>query len=525
MKKIIVLFITVVGIALFLRFWHLGAVPISPNWDEAALGYNAYALLKTGKDEYGIPFPFVLRSFGNYTPALYSYLAVPSLYFFGLNAFSVRLPSAVMGVLAVVGTFFLTKELLQFLWGRGKRTFSVSLLTMFLLAISPWHIQFSRVAYEGNIALTLVIWGFVFFLMGLRGGRWFILSAIFYGLSLNAYHSPRLFVPLFLLGLSCIFRKRLMAQKTYVVTSCVVGSLFLLPFLYFFTQHQSQQILARFSETSIFSKQQTSATNVFDTAIASGLYEVANGYLSHFSPRWLFITGDNDRHHAPSTGLLYLWEVPFLLTGVFVLFRSNGVLRWIMLLWMVLVPVPASLTSEVPHAVRTLLFLPSWQLLTALGIERWYRLLARHGRLRMMTVALYTPIILFLVFQYLHLYFFQMNYEFSRFWQFGYEHAVNFSEQHRDTYRHVVVSTKLEEPYIFFLFYTKFDPKRYLAAGGTNTQPVKFDIYEFRAITDWSKEKHDGKTLYLLAPDEIPTVTPIHVIRFFDASEAFVFAE
>src|SRR3989344_3496317 len=111
-KIIIILLLTIIiVIASVLRLWQLGQVPISPDLDEAALGYNAYSILQTGRDEYGKFLPIVLRSFDDYKPALYSYLTIPSILIFGLNVFAVRLPSAIFGILTVLATFFLVKEL------------------------------------------------------------------------------------------------------------------------------------------------------------------------------------------------------------------------------------------------------------------------------------------------------------------------------------------------------------------------------------------------------------------------------
>src|SRR3989344_9071437 len=162
MKKL--LFILIIALAAFLRLWQLGNVPISPDWDETALGYNAYSILKTGRDEYGTFLPRTLRSFDDYKPPLYAYLAVPSVAFFGLNTWAVRLPAAVMGVLAVIGTYVLVIELFRQLHTKAKKQISEfsaeasSLLAAFLLAISPWHLQFSRIAFEANIGVTLNIW-------------------------------------------------------------------------------------------------------------------------------------------------------------------------------------------------------------------------------------------------------------------------------------------------------------------------------------------------------------------------------
>src|SRR5258708_252135 len=78
-KKVLLLFIGIIFIATLLRLWQLGNMPPSPDWDEVALGYNSYSILHTGKDEFGKLFPVVLRSFDDYKPALYAYLAIPTV--------------------------------------------------------------------------------------------------------------------------------------------------------------------------------------------------------------------------------------------------------------------------------------------------------------------------------------------------------------------------------------------------------------------------------------------------------------
>src|SRR3990167_1719234 len=103
--------LAIVILAAVLRFWQLGQNPPSLDWDEAAHGYNAYSILKTGRDEYGYKFPLYFRSFDDYKPPIYTYLVVPSIAIFGLNDFAVRFPSALIGVFAIMFTYFLVKEL------------------------------------------------------------------------------------------------------------------------------------------------------------------------------------------------------------------------------------------------------------------------------------------------------------------------------------------------------------------------------------------------------------------------------
>src|SRR5215469_1838474 len=98
-KKLnIILLFGIIIIASILRLWQIANVPPSPDWDEVALGYNAYSILQTGKDEYGSFLPIVLRSYDDYKPALYTYLVIPFIRIFGLNIVAVRLPAAIIGV-------------------------------------------------------------------------------------------------------------------------------------------------------------------------------------------------------------------------------------------------------------------------------------------------------------------------------------------------------------------------------------------------------------------------------------------
>jgi 4-amino-4-deoxy-L-arabinose transferase-like glycosyltransferase len=149
-KKIVYIILGfIVLVAIVLRFYQLGHIPPSPDWDEVALGYDAYSIIHTGRDEFGKFLPVVLRSFDDYKPALYAYLTIPTVYLFGLTVWAVRIPSAIFGVISVIATFYLVKELF-------KRN-DLALVSSFLLAISPWSIQFSRVAFEANVGDSLKI--------------------------------------------------------------------------------------------------------------------------------------------------------------------------------------------------------------------------------------------------------------------------------------------------------------------------------------------------------------------------------
>src|SRR3989344_941144 len=162
MPKFNWILIPVILLAAVLRFYKLGQNPPSLDCDETAHGYNAYSILKTGRDEYGNRFPLSFRSFGDYKPPLYVYLSAIPISLFGLNEFSTRFISMLFGSLSVVVAYFLVREMFE-----SKPKWFYLIFTIFF-TISPWHIQFSRVAFEANLALFFVISGLVLFMKGLK---------------------------------------------------------------------------------------------------------------------------------------------------------------------------------------------------------------------------------------------------------------------------------------------------------------------------------------------------------------------
>jgi len=318
-RKIILLLALIIIVASGLRLWELGNVPLSPDWDEVALGYNAYSILQTGRDEYGKFLPIILRSFDDFKPALYAYLAIPSISILGLDVAAVRLPSAIFGILTVLAVFFLVKELFK--------KDNIALLSSFLLAISPWHIQFSRVAFEANVGVALNVFGILFFLKAFKKPWFLFLSALMWGLSVHVYQSEKIFVPFLIVILIYSFRKEFFSiKKKYILISFLIFTFICLPLVYFTLTNKDA--FARAKGVSIFSNTAIIEVNVdkikrdrenndflglvLDNRRVELVKHLAEGYLSHFDLNWLFVKGDIARHHAPGMGLMYLIELPFM---------------------------------------------------------------------------------------------------------------------------------------------------------------------------------------------------------------------
>ncbi|MEM4230655.1 MAG: glycosyltransferase family 39 protein [Candidatus Pacearchaeota archaeon] len=548
-KSILIILIGIVLLASFLRLWKLGKVPISPDWDEVALGYNAYSIMQTGHDEYGKFFPIVLRSFDDYKPAFYAYLVMPSIAIFGLNTFAVRLPSAIFGILAVIATYFLVKELflLKFTSEESLRHTSevfgwtpqrwAPLLTAFLLAISPWHIQFSRIAFESNVGLSFNIFSITFFLKGLKKPWFLAVSSFLMALNFYIYQSEKVFSPLLLFAMILIFRKDLFSvSKKYIFLSAIIGIFVAIPMVSYLAYNKNA--LGRAKGVSVFSE----TTKLIEDATKKLIVDrekndllglmldnrrivfakaVIAGYLSHFDLNWLFVTGDISRHHAPNMGLLYLFELPFLFIGIYYLIFGNfdKKTKFLILAWFLIAPIPASVTSGVPHAVRTLNFLPTFQIFTAIGIiqvfyfvRTLYLKLKAYDLRKYLLILGFTSYVLLTLINfsyYLNQYFVQQNYFNAKDWQYGYDETIKEIRKIESNYDKIVVSNRepMDQSYMFFLFYLKYPPFSYQKenknASGGFAENHSFGKYEFRPIL-WSNEVKNGKILYVGRPIDFP---------------------
>jgi 4-amino-4-deoxy-L-arabinose transferase-like glycosyltransferase len=210
--------IGILVLAAVLRLWNLSNVPSHLTPDEAALGYNAYSILETGRDEYGQLFPIIFKSFGDYKPGLYIYLTVPSVAVFGLNEFAVRFPSALAGIMAV----WLIYLIVRLLFTENKRLATIS---AFIMAVAPWLIHFSRGAWEANVSLTLTLAGIYFFLKSLQKPKFLILSSLSFSLTLLTYHGAKLSTGIVLLILLLLYWKKIFSFKKIVLALSVAAGL------------------------------------------------------------------------------------------------------------------------------------------------------------------------------------------------------------------------------------------------------------------------------------------------------------
>lgn len=538
----------IVVLSILLRFNQLGINPPSINWDETSIGYNAYSILKTGNDEYGNRFPLSFRSFDDFKPPVYIYLTVPSIAIFGLSEFAVRVPAALFGTLAVVIFYLLVREVLKNFPSSQRE--QIALLSAFFMAVSPWHLQFSRAAYEGNIGLFFLISAIYAFFVGLRRGYFLLLSSILFILSIYSYHSFRLIAPIFLVVLLIIFWKELLSKKKPAIISAVIFVIFSLPV--YSSLVLPSDVQARLSMVSIFSESDSLKDNLRQLQVsrennniigeivynrrAFYFREGLKGYFDHFTPNFLFVTGAGSfHHHAVNFGMMYLWDLPFLFAGLYLFIRRIDKRILVMLSLLLLAPLPSSIATGAPHGVRAIAMVPTLLFALAFGfyfvtikIRAWKNTIVSRFLILGIILAFLINFVI-----YLNQYYVETPRLYGYFWQAGNKEAILKARELEKNYDEIIMSYRYDQPYIYYLFYNKFDPKTYQENWSSVNQENerfyrKIGKYSFKNIniSELQNRETNDKTLLIATPDEVSKdLKPIYIIYFPDGKIAYKFIE
>lgn len=527
------------------RIYKLDSVPPSPSLDEVSYGYNAYSIMRTGKDEYGNFLPILMRAYDDYRPALYMYLVIPFINIFGLSSLSVRLPSAIFSVITVYAVYLLSK----ILFGKtnqfkiGNISIDMALLTMILFAISPWHIYISRLGHEASLGFSLYIIAlFLIFSSIFNKNRRILLpfSAICFGLTLYTYQSYKIITPVSLFTFAFLFRKEIFSQLKIGILSFLILLILAIPIT---IASMSPDALIRMKGTSVFTDNrlyaQTDAlwlkARIQNDIIGGILYHpkvttirifIAN-YFPHFSFNWLFLNGNDERFKIPGLGLIYLWEVPLILLGIIGIFRANidKKVKIYLAVWFLSGPLPAALSTQTPHAMRAYTMLPVFQFFSAFGLLTMLNMLISI-KLKIAVMSFWLMIVIISTYHLYKQYFSFFSVMLSGPYQYALNKAVTYITSNEYRYNKIIISNEknLSQSYMFYLFWNKYDPEYYLSQGGTKSGGFavmhKIGKYEFRPIK-WDKEQKFPNTLYVGNTDDFPNGIGIgHTIKLLNGKPA-----
>lgn len=540
-NRLFVLSITVIIlIAAFIRLYALDINPPHVNWDEASLGYNAYSILKTGHDEWGNFMPMTFKAFGEYKLPGYIYTAVPFVALFGLNEFAVRLPSALFGTLTVLLVAMITYRIV---YSRLAALYAGA-----IMAVTPWHFFVSRSALEANLALFLIVLATYLLIEAMRNRpKLGILSLLSFALAIYTYNSTRIFVPLYLITLIWFYRRKFFKIPWVAAISLLLFLGLFATAIPFAVREGSARLkdvtildqgaINRIEEARNNSSLPDTISRVRYNRAVYFVEHVGKNYITYFSPNYLFITGGSQfQFSMPNFQLLYIIQLPFIIAGLITLIKQKHQFLPLIIAWVLLAPLPAAITRETPHVLRSLnMFIPL-EILGAIGFAVLFHKLFLKQRLLAYIFSIFIAIsIVGQMTIYFPAYATTYPKNYSCTWQYGYKQVYDTLVTDSKTYDAILMTKRYGEPHAFLLFFSQFNARAYYS----DTTLIRYEkdnhawvdrFGKFYFVNDWElqqkmKELTDaniGSLLVITSPNNYPkNVRPSKTITFLNGDPVF----
>lgn len=515
-----ILLVIIILAGFLLRFVNFTSIPVGFNADEASFGYDTYSILKTGKDQWGVPIPLVLKSFGDYKSPLYSYLSIPFVFLMGLNIASTRILSILIGTLSIASVYLLANQVYKN--KLGTTNLSVGIFASLFFALNPWTIMLSRGAYEANL-LTLFIPLFIyFFLRGLQENKYLVYSAISLALSLFSYHSSKIIAPALLFVIVLLYIKEL---KTIGFKKLRMPILIL--FISFIAIFYTLKIGggARISERSITQGALEEGAKEKIRLIQQGvnpikaklmhnkyqvvLYRFVFNYSQYFSSKFLFTNGAGESYYGMVTGIgvINIFEGIAMLGLLPILFRRKIETSLLLVFaWLFISPLPAALSTGIGYAGnRAVGMIPVLQVLASVGLVGWLGIFSKLNK-----TVLYLLACMFCVIVFSNIYSFVTNYFVTTHKDsYGQMLYGNLETAHfltKNKSENIILSRSLSEPQIFIAFASIWDPtdyqeatkewdlKKHRVSWVDQIESYKLGKYTIKSI-DWKKDIGSGVTV------------------------------
>ncbi len=522
-------FILLLSLLLHLPFF--AKLPSGLNRDEAALGYNAYSLLQTGKDEWGKAWPISITSFGDQKLPGYVYTLIPFVAVFGLETWVIRLPSLLASLIIILGMGLVASSLAPTLKLSEKSQLKLSLITMLLIAISPWQMHFSRVAYETHLAMAFFVLGLASFLVALANQiknqqrTLLIITGLSFTLTMLTYHSYQIFMPLLVLASFLIFKKKVLALDKVGLSIAIFSGLLAIFLLFQGGVMQANQVKS--IGTSPFGKQNLllAATEYREAShlplllnkllfnrLTEGIVKFSQNYLTTFSGLFFFVHGSGHGDHNPGHGNnLHLFIAPFMLLGFLYLWlKGKNASAKLIMVGLFLALLPGSLTTNPLLEVRIATVFPILELLAALGIIYFFNFLEDKWQifagLILAVIAALATLRSFV--------FYTTIAPRTAVDNHSYHQLAEILAKYQSQADIVLTQSPASSPYIWYLFENKIDP--HLAQKELVHYPVtdegfihvqKFNNVYFETI-NWSVLAQKAQTqsyILVLKPNEIST--------------------
>lgn len=409
---------------LLVRAAGLEQVPPALNSDELLKVFDGASVYRTGRDHHGHAWPLFFEQSGEYSPPLYIYFAGLFSAACGINAYTARLPSAVLGTGSILMTYWFVA-----VWA-GRKT---GLLAAALVAVSPWNVHYSRIGWEAIALVPLQLGGLWLFVRWTQTSslRDVVVSGVFWGLTVYAYPVARLSTFLMLAGLLLVYAPVLREKIRQAAAALLVLTGMLTPYVAAVWQN-GEAMQKRWQFVSIWNRD-------------DWLPLFFQHYFGHLSPRFLFLTGNENSLHFMAGGVALGVLLPFFVVGLIVLIRNRRREHWLLLFWLLTFAIPSSLTYDrydpgsMPNALRSINGNPLLEIIGAVGIVTALEWIA-HPRWVRFAGGIVTGAALINAAAVGYDYAVRYPVYSAPEWQYGLKEAVQFVESRQADYDRIIVS-------------------------------------------------------------------------------------
>jgi len=389
-KKELFFLLAVMAISAFFRLWQLDSLPPGLYPDIAINGNDALDSIRDSNFK-------VFYPENNGREGLFMWLITLSFSFFGASIWSIKIVSAIAGILTVLGEYLLVKELLgtrdkeQATSNAKKSATAVALFSAFFLAVGFWHVNFSRMGFRAILLPFVLVFSFYFLFRGFRRKKItdLIASGVFFGLGFYTYTTFRLAVLLLvaaLLGWFLIYWKQKQLRRFFILVTCLLSLIFIvaLPIGIYFLQHP-QDFIGRAAGVSVFKTANPLEKTFESLAIHLGMFN--------------FYGDANWRHNVAKSPELY-WPVGSLfLLGIFLAIKrffaslkrkdiDSFLVYFFLLSWFAFMLLASVLTYEgIPHALRSIGTIPVVFIFSGMGAYCIYDFLRKKIQFKIFLVV------------------------------------------------------------------------------------------------------------------------------------------
>lgn len=433
--------------------YKLGTIPAGVYVDEAVVGYDAWSIIKTGRDHFGQLLPIYFKFFGSFTPGLFVYVESIFVYFLGLNAVALRLPSLISMLVLVIALykFFKNENLTESkdnLW-----------ILMLFFVVTPWVLFNARLGYETTFAFVLWSVG----ILNYKNSR---LSFVLISLSTYASHGQRYLAPITILIIYFIYYFRNKRND----------KLFLGLLMAFVVQIPNILLML----TPSFWVKSSSITSSF-----------VSQYLSYFSPINLFYKSDYDLQRSmPQMAIFFSWMIIPWTVGLYKFLTNSHrpVSRLIIALCLVS-PIPAALANTNYSTQRALPLLLPYSIFILVGINY---ILSKFNKF--IRLGIFVMFFIFSIILLGRSYFILFPKQRCEAWNCGYDQVANLVLSNPD--KSILIDNSRIHADILMLFWLKYSPSSFqrqnIFLGNyyydlLDSKDIAIDNVEVRPI-NWKKD-------------------------------------